>query len=647
MNRNCKFALGLVVIVVVAMASATDIDAAGRGGARGGGARPSMGSIGGGGGRPSMGGGGGARPPMSRPSPAGNRPSMANVSRPNVPNRPAGGNFSPSGGRPSNINRPGTKPGGSGIANRPSISKPENLRPTNRPASPGGGNRPDLGNRPTTLPGTLGRPSLGGDRPGLGNINRPTTLPGSLDRPGIGADRPSLGNINRPTTLPGTIGQPGIGVGNRPGGGLGKPERPGSGDRPIIGGGNNRPGRPGIGNGNINIGNDINIGSGNNNIIGNRPHWDRPNWNNPGWGWGGGGWAANWHDHCIHPHHGWYNGCWNNYWGSHWYAPVAWISVGWGLNALTNGWGYGSGYYNPYYAQSADVASYDYSQPIVINNYVSNDTEAQAVTTESGDSQHALQRFDDGLAQFKSGDYRQALGNFDAALKMLPKDPAIHEVRALTLFALGDYGLAAAALNSVLSSAPGMDWTTMSSLYGNGEDYTAQLRKLEQHCKSKANDSAAAFVLAYHYLVLGSKDAAINALKAVVKNQPKDVTAKRMLDALAPPAPPSTPPTTTLTGSEAAETDLVGTWQAKLATTTIELSVTEDSKFVWKATQAGKPPLELHGQLASAGDAIELESDEQGSMAGSVKALGPDKWQFILSGAPPADPGLTFERVAK
>ena len=42
-------------------------------------------------------------------------------------------------------------------------------------------------------------------------------------------------------------------------------------------------------------------------------------------------------------------------------------------------------------------------------------------------------------------------------------------------------------------------------------------------------------MLAYHYLVLGSKDEAIRALSAVVKNQPKDVTAKRMLDALVPP----------------------------------------------------------------------------------------------------------------
>ena len=45
------------------------------------------------------------------------------------------------------------------------------------------------------------------------------------------------------------------------------------------------------------------------------------------------------------------------------------------------------------------------------------------------------------------------------------------KLRVLTLFALGDYTPAAAALNSFLSSAPGMDWTTMSSLYGSIDDY--------------------------------------------------------------------------------------------------------------------------------------------------------------------------------
>ncbi len=673
MKTNYQLRVGLVVTMVGLMAFPVNVEeqkgrAGGGGGGRvgGGGARPSMGSVGGGGGRPSMGGGGGARPSTPRPSaprpsPNISRPSMGNASRPSVPNRPTtpsrpagGGGFHPSGGGSPSITRPSVKPGGSGgIANRPSVTLPESVKPT-RPSLPSGG-----------IAGGANRPTTGINRPTPG-INRPTTLPGNLDRPNIGGnrpggDRPSLGNINRPTTLPGNVTRPGTGggielpgIGNRPGAGGGI-QRP---DRPNIGG---RPNRPGINNGNINIGNDINIGGGNNNniVINNRPNWDRPNWNNPGWGWGGGGsgWAGNWHDHSIHHHHGWYNGCWSGgYWGSNWYAPVAWVGVGWGLGSLTSGWGYGGSYYNPYYSEPVADAPYDYSQPIVINNYVSSDADAAGgtaqVTQEAPESEEALKLFDDGLAQFKSGDYKTALVRFDGALRKLPNDPVVHEVRTLTLFALGDYKPAAGALNSLLSSAPGMDWTTMSSLYGNADDYSAQLRKLEQYCRTNPNDPSSAFVLAYHYLVTGSKDAAISALKAVVKNQPKDVTAKRMLDALSPPeqpvpTPEKTPAEAPSPESDVPETDLVGKWRAKTGTTTIDLAISEDSQFSWKAADSGKPVVDLQGELTSSGNAISLETKDKGSMAGSVKSLGPDKWQFALSGAPATDQGLSFERVSK
>jgi hypothetical protein len=469
------------------------------------------------------------------------------------------------------------------------------------------GNRPDIG----------GRPGPGGDRPNIG-----------------GGDRPSIG-----------------GGGTRPGGGGDRhPGRPGGGgDRPIIGGGGNRPGGPGdhnrpvIGNGNINIGNNVNIG--------NRPGWDRPGWNNPGWGWGGGSWAGNWHNNCINHHHGWYNGCWNGYWGSNWYAPLAWGAVGWGLGALTSGWGYGSDYSNPYYSEPVAGASvpYDYSQPVVVNNYVAADGDTTGdntqVAQETPAAEQGLKLFDDGLALFKAGDYRKALTNFNAALQKLPGDPVVHETRAVTLFALGEYKSAAAALNSFLSSAPGMDWTTMSSLYGNVDEYQAQLRKLEKYCQSNPNDPSSHFVLAYQYLVLGSQEDAVKALQVVVKNQSKDATAKRMLDALSPPAKSAAPAAETVADSAGPQTDLVGNWRAKAGTTTIDLSISDDSQFTWKAAEPGKPPVELKGQLESSSDQISLESADKGSMAGSVKSLGPDQWQFPLNGAPPSDPGLSFARI--
>jgi TolA-binding protein len=403
----------------------------------------------------------------------------------------------------------------------------------------------------------------------------------------------------------------------------------------VIGGGNN------INNGNINIG-------GGNVNIGNRPGWDR-GWNNPGWGWGGGGWAGNWHNNCIRPHYGWYNGCWNRgYWGSNWYRPLAWTAVGWGLGTWTSGWGYGTSYYNPYVVAST-AAPYDYSQPVVVNNYAAADAGTAVADgtaeppPESPATEQATKLFDAGLAQFKSGDYRGSLAKFDAALKKLPDDPVVHEVRALALFALGDYKQAAAALNSFLSSAPGMDWTTMSGLYGSVDEYQAQLNKLDDYTQAHPNDPASHFVLAYHALVLGDKDRAIKALEVVVKNQPKDTTAKRMLAALQPPAASTAP--AAAPSSDEPKIDLVGNWQAKAGDTTISLNVGDDSQFTWKAQQPGKPAVSLTGQLEASGDQVVLSSADQGSMDGVATPISADKWRFALNGAPADDPGLSFSRV--
>jgi tetratricopeptide (TPR) repeat protein len=520
----------------------------------------------------------------------------------------------------------------------------------NRPSLSGNGGRPTLGNvnRPTTLPGVATRPNING--------NRPTTLPGAATRPNIDG--------NRPSTLPGNIDRPVIG-GNRPGGntnlpGLGNINNNNNNviNRPSIGGN-----RPSIGNDtNINIGNSVNIGNNIGNSVGNRfpnrPNWDvDPGFSRPSWGINGGNnWNDNWHNNCINNHHNWYNGCWHGYWGSSWYAPVVWGGIGWGLGSMTNSWGYNNAsYYNPYYAEPTIAQSipYDYSEPVVVNNYISTNNDVAGGESQNDRSSpqqsQALSSFDQGLDKFKAGQYVPALSDFNAALKELPGDAVVHEVRSLALFANGDYKAAAAGLNSLLSSAPGMDWTTMSGLYGNPEDYTAQLRKLEQFCRSNPNDASANFVLAYHYLVVGEKDAAIDALRVVVKNQPKDITAKRMLDALAPTSEPATAtPTaapTAMAGAEAPETDLVGKWLAQSQDTIIELSITEDSKFTWKAGAKEQKPIELSGNLTAGSDGILLETKEQGSIGGTVESKGADNWKFVISGSPASDPGLSFARV--
>lgn len=646
--------------------------------------------------------------PTTRPSPpvAGSRPSLpTGGARPTVPSvtprpgigslrpgpstrpAPAPGLSSPGGGRPGGIAGPATRPvppqPGPGL--RPGV-------PTTKPAPPPGlgggqvgGGRPGLGavQRPTPLPGLVpggNRPGDGGGRPGIGG-----TRPGSGgNRPGIGGNRPGIGDLaGGATTLPGTINpsRPGIG-GNRPGIGGNRPDGnwPGvGGNRPGIGG--NRPGiggnRPGFGNGN-NFWNSGNINSGNwnnviNNVNVNRP-WAGGGWAGGGWGypgfgggWGypgyGGGWAGAWNGGCVNPHYGWYNGCWSG----NWWAPFAVGAATWGLASTVSNWGLGYGawgystaYANPYYtsipATVVATSPYDYAQPVAVTTYAA-PVDTGVVAAGSGgvtpapapaDTVTEAERtFDEALARFKAGDYTAALAACDRAVKLSPKDPIVHEVRALALFALARYPEAAATLNAVLAAAPGMDWTTMSGLYGSVDAYTGQLRKLEDFCRSHPDDAAAWFVLAYHYLVGAHTDMAADALRVVVAQQPGDAVAKQLLASIAP-EPAATPPAPTAEAAPAAaaapETDLVGTWVATAGGDTVTLTIKDDSTFTWKAAPQGRPAVEIAGTIETARDAIALVSEQAGTMGGTVVSQGPDAFEFTLAGGPPGSKPLLFKR---
>jgi tetratricopeptide (TPR) repeat protein len=341
-----------------------------------------------------------------------------------------------------------------------------------------------------------------------------------------------------------------------------------------------------------------------------------------------------------------------------------------------------------YYDYSQPVAVYDYgqqyNQPDYSQQYVTTEVQPQAVppvaqTTTSSPPQAeptgtdpGLEQFDVGLVAFKSGDYRSALQQFNEALRSRPKDPVIHELRALALFAQGDYKSAAATLNALLAMAPGMDWTTLIGLYGNADDYSQQLRRLEAKCQSNPRDAAAHFLLAYHYLVTGNAEEAADALRVVVAQQPRDATAKRMLDALAPPeqptavaaapmppepsgvkqaaatelVPPQPSATQTAAVAETApKTDLVGRWRAVADGTTIELAIDDASQFEWSATPSGSTATKLTGNVLTTSDTLVLDSETQGSMVGKVKTVGPDEFRFALAGGPPDAKGLDFRRV--
>ncbi|HEV3203882.1 MAG TPA: tetratricopeptide repeat protein, partial [Gemmataceae bacterium] len=244
-------------------------------------------------------------------------------------------------------------------------------------------------------------------------------------------------------------------------------------------------------------------------------------------------------------HQGWHHGCWNN-----WYKyPGVWLgtaaAASWLLGPKTT-----YVYSNPFYVASPTVVSepaLDYSQPLSVPE-PSPPSAASPETVGSGDSPpipqeneeiavppEVMKSFEAARTAFERRDYRKAQSEVEKAIAVLPSDAALHEFRALTLFAQGKYKEAAAAIYAVLAVGPGWNWETLRSFYPDAKTYTQQLRALEDYEKTHRQSSDAAFLLAYHYLMLGYTPNAVNQLKQFAKLVPDDKLAPQFIEAFAPP----------------------------------------------------------------------------------------------------------------
>lgn len=306
---------------------------------------------------------------------------------------------------------------------------------------------------------------------------------------------------------------------------------------------------------------------------------------------------------------------------------------------------YGSGYlpyYNPYYGNVASGGIYNYSQPIPV-----------VYGTDSQPSGTSQELFMEAMAAFRRNDTNSALELIDQAVAQSPDDAALHEFRALVLFAKSDYQQAAATIHSVLALGPGWDWATLSALYTDVAVYTLQLRALEQFVTEHPRDAAGRFLLAYHYLSTGHPDAAARHLEQVTEQIPEDRVAADLLRMAAPfksgagagPAqePSPQPPEATLPAAGSIELAHGGEWNASRPDgSKFELTLSPDSKFTWKFFPKGQPPQEFSGTYTIEGNVLALERPEGGSLVGTITSHDEKSFNFKLVGAPPDDPGLEF-----
>jgi len=408
--------------------------------------------------------------------------------------------------------------------------------------------------------------------------------------------------------------------------------------------------------------------------------WDR-DWNRDRNGWANSGWNGRWGNY----HNGWRRGSWGwNNWG---YRPwwggyggwgrgsnlgLALLGLGLGYNnwgwggygypygySYGNQWGYGgwlnSGYYyNPYYSTPLTLGTtvIDYSQPLYT---VAVD---DSTIVEEPDYTVVMSDFDAAREAFRLGDYNAALDSVHLALQSSPNDTALHEFRALVLFAQGNYREAAATLHAVLANGPGWDWATMSALYPSVDVYTVQLRALEEFTRANPDSADGLFVLGYHYMTEGYQDAGIKKFQRVVQLEPKDMLAQRIVESAvgdsstitstteAPPAeaPPTAAADTAAAGTPVNVDVIRGDWNATQEDgSKFNLSLGADNQFTWTFAQGDKSS-SMQGKYSVSNDLLILEPDSGPPMIGRVADAGSGGFRFRMVGTPEEDPGLQFSK---
>ena len=123
-----------------------------------------------------------------------------------------------------------------------------------------------------------------------------------------------------------------------------------------------------------------------------------------------------------------------------------------------------------------------------------------------------------------------------------PRNPKVHELISLALFALGKYAPAAGEAHAAMALGTIADWNDLYAYYNDVNKYTTQLRALEKAAEGNPKDAADHFLLGYQYLMTGARDNAKTQFAEAVKLTPSDKLASHYLQQLQSNSPLTPPP---------------------------------------------------------------------------------------------------------
>jgi hypothetical protein len=245
----------------------------------------------------------------------------------------------------------------------------------------------------------------------------------------------------------------------------------------------------------------------------------------------GGNWNAGRFDHGVWDHGGdfWRHGHgFGNWWG------FGIGGLGYGLGWWPGYYGYDDwGPYNGIYGGYAyDVAPYTDDTP-----YYAVDTGAPVETAAPMEPTIPMEAnteesdfYSQALAAFQEGDYGNATRLASHAAIDNPKNPDVHMLLSLGLFAVGQYRGAAMEAHAVAALGTVPDWPKLAGLYGNNVNpYTDHLRALEKFVRNNPSAPEGRFLLGFQYMIDGHRTVAQDQLLLALKLAPRDRLAAQLL----------------------------------------------------------------------------------------------------------------------
>jgi hypothetical protein len=170
---------------------------------------------------------------------------------------------------------------------------------------------------------------------------------------------------------------------------------------------------------------------------------------------------------------------------------------------------------------------------------------------ESLNSIRSSRDFASAARQFRARNYPVTLRRINRYLERDPGDRDLLQLRSLVNFALADYPAAYRDALAALNEGEVWDWSTLRSLYRSAGEYTTHYRALEEFVAANPNSTTAAFLFAYHNLMLGNHDVASREFGRVAALDASNETARRLAKGEGPPHPlrsTSRPPGATSAG---------------------------------------------------------------------------------------------------